>query len=231
MHFTLGDKVRKLRRERGLSQRQLAGRAGVSRNYISLIERGEADNVTLNALGRLAEALETSLVELLGVSAPCCPMMEENERLPAEIERLRQQEHRTNRRWNTTSIPQAITDLIDAAYETGYYSGRGEDGQEHHVEAIARREQLRREVSDMVSLTPGEQAVIQALVEAWNLFAALPEEHADDVTEFRYAIHDAERIVLIRPVRRQPGRKTAESDNRNGSTTVTEVEPQNTKKG
>jgi NTP pyrophosphatase (non-canonical NTP hydrolase) len=43
-----------------------------------------------------------------------------------------------------------VDDLINAAYDSGYYSGRNEDGSVHHQAAIAMRENLRREVEAKV---------------------------------------------------------------------------------
>lgn len=40
--------------------------------------------------------------------------------------------------------------LISAAYDSGYYSGKGEDGQNHHIAARAQRERLRREVLQQI---------------------------------------------------------------------------------
>src|SRR5579884_3936694 len=56
--------VRDMRRERRLSQRQLAGRMGVPRTYISKIENGKAVP-TLSSLERLAHALEVDIRVLL----------------------------------------------------------------------------------------------------------------------------------------------------------------------
>lgn len=52
-------------------------------------------------------------------------------------------------------------------------------------------------------LSEAEKAVALKLAEAWNLFTALPVEHADDADEFRRAIHTAQAKVLMRPGRRQ----------------------------
>ncbi len=56
--------VRDLRRVRNLSQRQLAGRMGVPRTYISKIENGKA-MPTLGSLERLARALQVDIGALL----------------------------------------------------------------------------------------------------------------------------------------------------------------------
>jgi transcriptional regulator with XRE-family HTH domain len=56
--------VREIRRSRGLSQRQLAGRMGVPRTYISKIENAKA-MPTLSSLERLARALQIDICDLL----------------------------------------------------------------------------------------------------------------------------------------------------------------------
>ena len=56
--------VRDLRKIRNLSQRQLAGRMGVPRTYISKIENGKA-MPTLSSLDRLAKALQVDISALL----------------------------------------------------------------------------------------------------------------------------------------------------------------------
>jgi transcriptional regulator with XRE-family HTH domain len=63
----LGENVRRLRKERGLSQEELAFQAGMKRSYLSDLERGTR-NPTVRALGRLAEALQAEPGDLL---RPC----------------------------------------------------------------------------------------------------------------------------------------------------------------
>jgi DNA-binding XRE family transcriptional regulator len=61
---SLGNNVRRLRREKGWTQDQLAVASGLHRTYISGIERGER-NVSVVNMGRLALALDVGLEELL----------------------------------------------------------------------------------------------------------------------------------------------------------------------
>ena len=60
----LGENVRRLRKERGLSQEELAFQAGMKRSYLSDLERGTR-NPTVRALERLASALEIEPADLL----------------------------------------------------------------------------------------------------------------------------------------------------------------------
>lgn len=60
MEITLGTRLRELRRERNLSQRDLAERANLSPNAISLIERGEI-SPSVATLQRLAGALSVKM--------------------------------------------------------------------------------------------------------------------------------------------------------------------------
>ena len=67
----LGREVRRLRKERGLSQEALAELAGLHPNYVGGIERGER-NVGIKALLRLARGLGVAASRLLdnGESSP-----------------------------------------------------------------------------------------------------------------------------------------------------------------
>lgn len=66
----LSNRVARARKELGLSQEALAKRAHMSRNYVSLIERGIATNVTPAMMGNLASALNTTPAELWGEVVP-----------------------------------------------------------------------------------------------------------------------------------------------------------------
>lgn len=61
LHF--GKQVQQLRKDRNLSQEQLAELAGVHRTYIGMIERAEK-NITLYNIERIAKALEVNIKDL-----------------------------------------------------------------------------------------------------------------------------------------------------------------------
>lgn len=62
-----GRRLRELRQSRGLSQEELAFRAGLHRTYVSSAERGER-NVSLVNLDKLATALEVDMCDLFNFS-------------------------------------------------------------------------------------------------------------------------------------------------------------------
>lgn len=60
----LGSKVQRLRRDLGVSQEELADRAGLHRTYVSGVERG-VRNPTLTVIEKLAQALGVTIAALL----------------------------------------------------------------------------------------------------------------------------------------------------------------------
>ena len=59
-----GDRMRAIRRDKGLSQDRLALVSGLHRTYIGAVERGE-QNISLMNIHRIAEALEVPPARLL----------------------------------------------------------------------------------------------------------------------------------------------------------------------
>ena len=59
-----GKHVRELRKERGLSQVELAAKVGIDRSYMGFLERGER-NPSLEVIAKIAEALSVTPDELL----------------------------------------------------------------------------------------------------------------------------------------------------------------------
>jgi len=64
----LGQRLRALRKQRGLSQERLGDRAGLSGKFIGEVERGEK-SISIDSLYRVSVALEIRLRELTDVRA------------------------------------------------------------------------------------------------------------------------------------------------------------------
>ena len=58
-----GERVREIRKEKGLSQEELAHKADLHRTYIGMIERAEK-NITLINIEKIANALEVNINDL-----------------------------------------------------------------------------------------------------------------------------------------------------------------------
>lgn len=70
----LGDRLRALRKSRGLSLNEVAGATGISRSFLSLVETGRSD-ITLGRLMRLVKFYGTSIEELVPEPQPSEPMV------------------------------------------------------------------------------------------------------------------------------------------------------------
>lgn len=57
-------RLRQIRQIKGLSQEELADRAGLHRTYVGSVERGER-NISIDNMECLANALEIDIIELL----------------------------------------------------------------------------------------------------------------------------------------------------------------------
>jgi transcriptional regulator with XRE-family HTH domain len=68
MEQTLGDRLRAVRRRLGVSQVELAAKAGVEPQAISRVERNEQLYMRSDVLARLVQALGVSADELLGTA-------------------------------------------------------------------------------------------------------------------------------------------------------------------
>lgn len=64
---TFAENIRKLRKQKGLSQEQIADLSGLHRTYIGAVERGER-NITLINADRIATALGVTLADCVASS-------------------------------------------------------------------------------------------------------------------------------------------------------------------
>lgn len=64
-----GDRVREIRKQKDISQEELAHRADLHRTYIGMIERAEK-NITLLNIEKIANALEVSIKDLFDDTRP-----------------------------------------------------------------------------------------------------------------------------------------------------------------
>ncbi len=65
----IGRNVKRLRKQAGLSQEQLAFEAGISNSYLRRVEHGTA-NPTVHELEKVAGALDVALIDLVMVLGP-----------------------------------------------------------------------------------------------------------------------------------------------------------------
>jgi len=66
------NRLAEFRAKRGMTQDELAAKAGVSRPYISEIETGSQQAITNVVMGKLSEALEESVVNIFFTPSVVC---------------------------------------------------------------------------------------------------------------------------------------------------------------
>ncbi|MGD6815541.1 helix-turn-helix domain-containing protein [Metabacillus sp. 84] len=66
----VGKRIREIRRQKGYSLSELAEQAGVSKSYLSYIERNVQKNPSLQFLTKISDTLDVEVNELLGDPEP-----------------------------------------------------------------------------------------------------------------------------------------------------------------
>lgn len=66
----IGERIRLLRLQKGMSQEQLAFHSSINISYLGQIERGEKNNCTINTLEKIATGLGCSLENMFGSESP-----------------------------------------------------------------------------------------------------------------------------------------------------------------
>lgn len=90
---TLGERVRNLRAQRGMTRKILARDSGVSERYLALLENGDGNGSVL-VLAKVAAALHVPVVELLREE---CPVQPEREAVNTLLTRLSPHQLKTAR--------------------------------------------------------------------------------------------------------------------------------------
>jgi len=96
--MSLGQAIRAIRQEVGLSQKEVAEMAGIDQSYLSMIESNQRCNPGTRILARLAQALQVSTDELAAQAGylprlhPPDPLSERAVRLFRQLPRWRQED-------------------------------------------------------------------------------------------------------------------------------------------
>lgn len=78
----IGARIRTLRTDKGLSLTELAGRAGISKSYLSTIEHGSGSRPGAAVLHKIATALGVTLADVLGRIVQSTP----TDRIPESLQ-------------------------------------------------------------------------------------------------------------------------------------------------
>ncbi|WP_419882270.1 helix-turn-helix domain-containing protein [Peribacillus sp. B-H-3] len=62
----IGGKIKEFRQKKGYSLNGLANKIGISKSYLSYIERGIQKNPSIKILSKIADILETTAEDLMG---------------------------------------------------------------------------------------------------------------------------------------------------------------------
>ena len=67
--MSIGNRIKRLRKQRGLTVEELAAKLGKNRTTVYRYEKGDIENLPLDILNPLAEALDTTPAHLMGWTA------------------------------------------------------------------------------------------------------------------------------------------------------------------
>jgi two-component system, response regulator len=126
LKILLGNAIKSTRSALGISQEELAARAGLHRTYVSDVERG-ARNPSLESVEKLARALELSLPRLLERAGDTQTLVEillvEDE--PGDIE-LTMRAFQKARLTNPIHVARDGLEALEFLFARGRHAGRGD---------------------------------------------------------------------------------------------------------
>jgi transcriptional regulator with XRE-family HTH domain len=85
----VGERIRDLRRQRGMSQEELGNALGLTQSNVSAIERGDR-GPTIYQVGRFAKVLGVSTDEIIGNGKPPAETKSNRPRLLRRLERIQE---------------------------------------------------------------------------------------------------------------------------------------------
>src|SRR4051794_10917035 len=84
-----GATIRRLRKQRGLTQEELANKTGIAQKYVSALERGQRTNPSREVVSALAKALQVPVTDLAKAAWGDNPPPESDSgRAPANVQDL-----------------------------------------------------------------------------------------------------------------------------------------------
>jgi transcriptional regulator with XRE-family HTH domain len=108
--LSMGQRVRRARRYRGMTLAEAAGLAGISTSYLSMIENGHRRLDSRSLLNTLAEVLAVSVVDLTG--QPYAPTDRQQSDAQATVPALRLALMQTSLDDPTPVVPRALPELV-----------------------------------------------------------------------------------------------------------------------
>lgn len=105
---TFGQRLARIRKARGLSQRELAGRLGISQRVVAYYE-GQTEHAPAHMLSDLAKVLSVSLDQLLGAQPVRAEAIDLDVRLLRRIQEIQRLPPSTKR-----AVLKVIDDLLES---------------------------------------------------------------------------------------------------------------------
>ena len=122
--MTVGDRIRKAREEKGISQTDLAKMVGISKQTLYKYENNIVTNIPSNKIEKIADKLDVSESYIMGWEEPDYLYTNENAEFLIEVTKMAKNKDFVDRMTKYTSLVneqnnQSIDDMIDFMYEKG----------------------------------------------------------------------------------------------------------------
>lgn len=122
--MTVGDRIRKAREEKGISQTDLAKMVGISKQTLYKYENNIVTNIPSNKIEKIADKLDVSEAYIMGWEEPDYLYTNENAEFLIEVTKMAKNKDFVDRMTKYMSLineqkNQSIDDMIDFMYEKG----------------------------------------------------------------------------------------------------------------